>query len=197
MTPWSCYAPTDRLGAHGMTTSRRWIVRILVLLAAVLPLSLIGLYALNPFGARSLDPRERILGYGLYRIPATSMAPNFNEGDIIFVRAGYYTTQRPQRGEVVTALAPGIDGPVLKRIVGLPGETVAIEGGRVLVDGDPLDEPYVSGDSIATPYSREFPSLVVPEGHYFLLGDNRDNSADSRLWGVLARTDLLGKVVGR
>src|SRR5687768_10841277 len=89
-----------------MSKSRRWVVRILVVLAVVLPLSLIGLYALNPFGARSLDPRERVLGYGVYRIPATSMAPNFNKGDIIFVRAGYYTTHLPQRGEVVTAAVP-------------------------------------------------------------------------------------------
>lgn len=180
-----------------MTTSRRWIVRILAIPVVLVPLSLIGLYALNPFGARSLDPRERILGYGVYRIPATSMAPNFNEGDIIFVRAGYYTTHLPQRGEVVTAVAPGIDGVVLKRIVGLPGETVAIENGRVLVDGDPLDEPYVRGDSVATPYSLEFPSLMVPEGHYFLLGDNRDNSSDSRVWGLLPRTELVGRVAGR
>jgi signal peptidase I len=178
-------------------TARRWIVRILAVAAVVLPVTIIALYFLNPFGARSADPRERILGYGVYRVPADSMAPTITRGDILFVRAGYYRTHSPQRGEVATAAAPGIDGPVVKRIVGLPGEMIAILDGRVFVDGKELPELYVSEEARVTPYSQAFPPARVPDSHYFLLGDNRDNSSDSRVWGPVPRSNLHGRVAIR
>lgn len=180
-----------------MTTGRRWVVRILAVLAVALPLSVVSLYFVNPFGARSADPRERILGHGIYRVPATSMAPTINKGDIVLVRAGYYRSHPPRRGEIVTALAPGIEGPVMKRVVALPGEIIAIDSGRLLVNGSAVSEGYVLESNVVTEYSLEFPPTVVPQGHYFLLGDNRDNSADSRLWGALPRADLLGRIAAR
>jgi len=180
-----------------MTKARRWIVRILVVMAVVLPLSLVGLYFLNPFGARSADPRERILGYGVYRIPADSMAPAIVKGQIVFVQAGYYRGHTPERGDIVTAFSPEIRQPILKRIIGLPDETIAISGGQLLVDGHVISESYVSPDNNVSEYSLELPPTRIPAGHYYLLGDNRDNSSDSRIWGALPRADLLGRLAGQ
>jgi signal peptidase I len=180
-----------------MTKARRWIVRTLVVMAVVLPLSLVALYFLNPFGARSSDPRERILGYGIYRIPADSMAPAIVKGQIVFVQAGYYRGHAPRRGDIVTAFSPEIREPILKRVVGLPGETISMSNGRLLIDGRVVSEPYVSPGNNLSEYSLELAPTRIPAGHYYLLGDNRDNSSDSRIWGVLPRGDLLGRLAGQ
>lgn len=180
-----------------MAKANRWIVRGLVILAVVLPLALVGLYFVNPFGARSADPRERILGYGIYRIPADAMAPTIAKGEIVFVQAGYYRRHMPKRGDIVTAFSPEIRQPILKRIVGLPGETIAISAGQLLIDGRAIAEPYVSPGNNASEYSLELPSTRIPAGQYYLLGDNRDNSSDSRIWGTLPREDLLGRLAGQ
>lgn len=174
---------------------RRWIVRILATLAVALPLSAVALYVANPFGARSADPRERILGHGLYRVPGDSMAPEIPAGSVVIVRAGHYTRERPQRGELVTAIAPDMKGYAMKRVIGLPGDVIGMEQGRLHVNGAVLDEPYVLRENATTDYSLELSPVSVPDGHYYLLGDNRDNSADSRMWGPLPREKLAGKLV--
>lgn len=155
------------------------------------------MYAFNPFGARSMDPRQRILGHGLYRVPSSSMLPGIAPGQVLVTRAGYYTRHAPQRGDVVTLLVPEHKGQVwLQRIVGLPGETVRILGGKVHINGTAVHEPYVAPENVSADHSLEFPSTRVPEGHYFLMGDNRDNSMDSRFQPMTRREDITGKVIG-
>jgi signal peptidase I len=121
----------------------------------------------------------------VYVIPSSSMAPALAPGDRIAVdvRPG----SLPKRGEIwVFTMPSGSTG--LKRVVGLPGETVEVAGGRVLVDGAPLDEPYLSG-----PIAYTMPPVRLGPGEFFVLGDNRNNSHDSHAWGPLAARRLIGR----
>jgi signal peptidase I len=123
-----------------MTKLRRWIVRLLMALAVALPLGAIALYAVNPFGANSYDPRQRIIGYGPYRVPSRSMAPTVNPDQIVIMRAGYYSNHEPRRGDIVIFIHQQDGNHWIKRVVGLPGERIAIEDGVVRIDGRELVE---------------------------------------------------------
>jgi len=161
-----------------------------------LPLVAVLMYVLNPFGADSLDPRQRILGHAPYLIPSSSMAPTLVPGEIVLVRAGDHRRRSPQRGDVVIFRSPEDGNAWIQRIVGLPGERVAIIDGVVRVDGQPLREAYVADGRARQPYSRALAERVVPAGHYLLLGDNRDNSLDGRIMGAIGAERLIGRVVG-
>ncbi|MET0718440.1 MAG: signal peptidase I [Pseudoxanthomonas sp.] len=177
-----------------MNKLRRWTVRLLLALAVAIPLAALGMYWINPFGARSYDPRQRLLGYSPYRVPSRSMSPTIEPGQIVIASAGYYHKHSPERGDIVIFLVS--DGNSwIKRVVGLPGERIAIDHGVVRIDGHELDEDYLDPGNVVTGYSLEMPMQEVPENSYFLLGDNRDNSEDARLLGATPRDDLTGKVV--
>jgi len=178
-----------------MTKLRRWIARLLMVLAVAIPLVASAIYFVNPFDAKSYDPRQRILGYGPYRVPARSMAPTVNPDQIVIVRAGYYGSHEPQRGDIVISIQEEDGNHWIQRVVGLPGERIAIEGGVVRINGRELAEEYVAGDNVETDYSREMAVREVPQNAYFLLGDNRDNSEDARFLGATRRELLVGKVV--
>ena len=180
-----------------MARRRNWIAWGLTALAVVLLLIMVAMYALNPFGADSPDPRERIFGYGMYRIPSAAMSPAIEAGQVVFANVGYYGGHGPKRGEIVVLRIPGRGIRVVKRIVALPGETIAIGHDGVEIDGRRLPESYVAAANSMTPYSREMPPFLVPDDTYFVLGDNRDNSEDSRVWGVVGREDLQARVIAR
>jgi signal peptidase I len=94
----------------------------------------------------------------------------------------------PSRGDVVVFKAPqSPERDFIKRIIGLPGERVEIRNGKVFVNGRALAEPYIKD-----PPLYEMPLLVVPEGSYFVLGDHRNNSSDSHVWGVVPRDNIVG-----
>lgn len=122
--------------------------------------------------------------------PADHCTARFN--DRIIANRLAYRFGDPRRGQIVVFHAPahacGIGGTFVKRLIGLPGETVSERRGRVYVDGRPLREPYVD------PRLRDdlTDSWSVPAGHYFMLGDDRANSCDSRTWGAVPRSSLIG-----
>lgn len=120
-----------------------------------------------------------------YAIPSGSMAPALRPGDRIVVEVR--PKSAPKRGEVWVFTAP-TGATAVKRVVGLPGETVEVAGGRVVVDGRPLTEPYLAGP---TPYP--LPPLWLGPDEYFLLGDSRGTSFDSHVWGPLDRRRLVGR----
>jgi len=129
-----------------------------------------------------------------------SMEPNFYNGDYLIIDELSYQFRAPQRGEVVVFKYPNdTTQRYIKRIVGLPGETVAVNSGKVFVyqeDGSPmaLDESVYLPQSTQTQGNTK---ITLSKDEYFVLGDNRSLSADSRAWGTLPEEDLIGRVIFR
>ena len=121
-------------------------------------------------------------------VHGTSMEPNLHTDQRLIMEKVSYRLHPPHRGDIVVIDVDTSDIPLIKRVIGLPGETVEVKNELVYIDGTPLQEPY-----IAEPTSQEFPSTVVPEGHYFVMGDNRNHSNDSRSWGPLPGQDIIGR----
>jgi len=159
---------------------------------------LVALYVLNPLGVASLDPRLRILGIAPFAIPANSMKPTLKAGDHIIASVWPYHLGEPQRGDLVVFLYPRRpEIKYIKRVIGLPGERVAMRGGRVFINGTALNESYVlDRREERKPETTEMEERLIGEGEFFMLGDNRNNSHDSRYWGQVPRSHFLGKASG-
>ena len=124
-----------------------------------------------------------------YKILYSSMEPNLHEGQWVLANKVVYHLHPPRRGDIVILKHP--DNPELsaiKRVIGMPGETVEVKEGTVFIDGETLEEPYQLGQS-----RRSSAPYEVPEDQYFVMGDNRGNSLDSRSWGAIGRRDIIGK----
>jgi signal peptidase I len=162
-----------------------------------------------------------------FQIPSSSMVPTLQVGDYILVNKYTYgirlpvlrtkvvSLNEPQRGDVMVFFPPHMnDTYFIKRVVGLPGDTVSYRNKRIYVNGEPVEQQSLAvmpdgrssyqvglevlGDANhlmqvdARRPSRDF-SVVVKPGHYFMMGDNRDNSSDSRVWGQVPEKDIVGK----
>ena len=128
----------------------------------------------------------------LTRVRSHSMAPTLTDGQLVLTRS-LRSAHAVGRGDLVVLDSPLDPGRlVVKRVVGLPGEKVTLDAGRVSVAGRPLPESYASPSMFRGEYD-------VPPGHYFVLGDNRDASSDSRSWSrpYVPRTAMRGRLVGR
>ena len=126
-----------------------------------------------------------------FRVDGQSMEPNLQNGEYILVNKIDYMIQAPQRGDIIVFRAIPANEPdrdFVKRVIGLPGEKVAVHNGAVFINNRRLSEPY-----IRTPPDYTFPDSVVPPNNYFVLGDNRNNSMDSHMWRWLPREDIVGK----
>ena len=134
-----------------------------------------------------------------FYIPSASMEPTLEKGDRVLVNKLSYDLHDIHRGDIVVFELPpekvGDDGikDLIKRVIGLPGETIETRDGIVYIDGERLDEPYLA-DGVTTD-SPPIEKQVVPEGHIFVMGDNRDNSADSRFAnrGPIPIDDVVGR----
>ncbi|MCL5428252.1 MAG: signal peptidase I [Chloroflexi bacterium] len=127
------------------------------------------------------------------RVDGSSMEPNFHDGDYVIVNRIAYKLGDIQRGDVIVFPFPlDPEDDYIKRVIGLPGDRVAIYGGVLYVNGEPLIEPYIR----EAPRS-DLAELIVPEGYVYVMGDNRNESSDSRSWGPLKIEDVLGKAIFR
>ena len=146
-----------------------------------------------------------------FYIPSESMMPGLRTGDRLVVTKypygwswvspsfhifpptpGRVLGKLPERGDIVIVTPPGTRTDYIKRVIGVPGDQVEINGGRVSVNGQELTEPYVP-DEYRDRTSME--RMTVPPGEYFVLGDHRSSSNDSRTWGTVARHFIYGKAV--
>nr|WP_293159452.1 signal peptidase I [Okeania sp. SIO2C9] len=154
-------------------------------------------------------------------IPSGVMLPTLEINDRLIIDKWSYNFQEPKRGDIVIfmpteALKKLYKDPFIKRIIGLPGETIEVKNGKVYVNNKPLEEKYlasavkpqekVTGNSKyqqtiieVCPPDRRFlsKSITLPENSYIVMGDNRNHSYDSRCWGYVPRSNIFGKVFKR
>lgn len=131
-------------------------------------------------------------------VSGESMEPNLVDREQIIVEKISMTFGEITRGDVVVFNSPEEDKElVIKRVIGIPGDTVMIQNGGIILNGTPLEEPYVKNDTITEGKSklREGVSAKIPPNAYFLLGDNRENSTDSRELGPISNDAVIGKAV--
>jgi len=134
------------------------------------------------FGINSISARVRVDGF--------SMNPTLQNGEYVLVSRLAYKLNIPQRGDIIVFGIPvNQKQDLIKRVIGLPGETVSIQENVVKINGVPLEEPYVAQAPL---YSGEW---VIPEGQLFVLGDNRNASSDSHQWGLLPIDNVIGKAL--
>jgi len=124
-----------------------------------------------------------------YRVVGHSMDPSLENDQFLVVNKLGNRLSDPERGDIIVFRDPRTDErKLIKRIVGLPGEMLEIQDGQVLINDQRLDEGYLARNGS---YSQ--PPLLIPEGEYFVLGDNRSNSSDSHNWGTMPRDRIIGK----
>jgi signal peptidase I len=135
-------------------------------------------------------------------VEGSSMFPRFQTNDFLIVDKISYRFNQPQRGDIIVFRYPFDPATnYVKRVIGLPGDLVRVEGGRVIIENDQnpegfvLIEPYLSpGNTTTLPATSAKTEFLVPEDRYFVLGDNRRASSDSREWGFLPENDVIGRV---
>ena len=180
--------PTEAAGTGGAPPPRRerssawWAFEWLCVIALALVLAL----AVRTFVIQT------------FYIPSGSMEPTLNVGDRILVFKLAYDFSSPAIGDVIVFKAPPTEHcgdpsvtDLVKRIVGLPGETIWSERNTIILNGKPLRQDWPHYRLLLTPITRQ----KIAPNHYFMMGDNHPESCDSRDWGTLPRSDIIGKVV--
>jgi signal peptidase I len=126
-----------------------------------------------------------------YRIPTESMVPTLEIGDRVLANKFVYRFAEPERGDIVVfESVDGEDQTLIKRVVGVEGDEIRVQGGLLFVNGEVQDEPYLNHEAPPTGF---YGPTTVPEAGVFVMGDNRDNSADSRAFGPLPLDNVEGE----
>ncbi len=172
-------APTEAVSplpeAKKRTSGLRWVVEVVVIVATAFVLALlIQQFILKP-----------------YAIPSPSMEPTLVEGDRVLVNRLAYHFRDPQRGDVIVFDPPGHvrgEPPLIKRVVAVGGDTVSVHDGVLWVNGVAQDEPFIKEH----PIIDGFDEVEVKPGYVWAMGDNRNNSGDSRVFGPVTEEDIIG-----
>ena len=141
-----------------------------------------------------------------HQVDGNSMLPNFHDGEFLLTDKLSYRLNVPERGDVIVFSAPptahcpaGLNCDFIKRVIGLPGETISVKNGHVWINGEVTNEPYLNyapithGGTTSGSFLPEGKDMIIPDDKYVVLGDNRLASSDSREWGTINRNDIVGK----
>ncbi len=194
--------------ADDEAAERRGLARTLLEIPILLAIAVVIAFVLKTFVAQA------------YYIPSGSMEPQLDVGDRVVVSKLAYDLHDPRRGDVVVFTSPeassssgddilpvrwakdvlegvGLKQPdddvLIKRVIGLPGETVGGRGGHVFIDGRQLVEPYLPKGLI----TEDFAPVKVPPGHLWVMGDNRNDSRDSHVFGPIKESSVVGRAIGK
>lgn len=135
-----------------------------------------------------------------HKVDGRSMFPNFQDKEYILTDKVTYRRRSAERGEVIVFHAPPpYNSDFIKRVIGLPGETIMVQGGFVFINGKRLDEVYLPNTYTTNEKSflREGVPYKIPVGYYMVFGDNRDFSSDSREWGPISEKSIVGRAFFR
>ena len=126
-------------------------------------------------------------------VDGSSMEPNYHNGDVLKINLVAYLTSEPQRYDVVAIHTPSMD--LIKRIIALPGETVSIDkNGKVLVNGEIIEDPFAKEAIRQDMRGLAADTIILKGNEYFVMGDNRNASTDSRTIGPIQKKQIIGKV---
>ena len=134
--------------------------------------------------------------FTLIRVDGPSMSDTLLDGDTLFVNVLDMRLNGPDRFDVVICKYPNRPDQYVKRVIGLPGDTLAVRGGVLYINDQPIEEPFLS-DARTVRFDKDsnsFGPVKIPEGHYYVMGDNRDDSNDSRSIGMIPEEMFIGKV---
>jgi len=158
-----------------------WAKRFGLLVFEIVKVVLISLAIILPVRLFLVQP---------FYVEGASMEPNFHASDYLIIDELSYRFNDPQRGQVIIFKNPRNHREYfIKRVIGLPGESVEVKAGRVFVDGKELTEAYIKNFSI-----DNYPTVKLADGQYFVMGDNRTNSLDSRQIGPISHDSIIGRV---
>ena len=128
----------------------------------------------------------------IFALEGASMEPTLKDKEYVLVNRSAYLKTIPKRGDIVLLKFPGREQEkYIKRVIGLPGETIKIKDGAVYINNQLLREPYLSFYTLTRPEMEK----TLGEDEFFVMGDNRDNSNDSRIWGSCPKKNLIGKAI--
>jgi signal peptidase I len=162
-----------------MRMRRSLLTVVLVVVACVLLASVVG----------------PTFGFIVARVEGRAMTPTLDNQDRLIVNTWSYVWSSPQRGDIVMMRYPlNPSKSFVKRVIGVGGDVVRIAGGRVFVNDVAIDEPYV--DAAARSHDNSEPQ-TIPAGSFYVLGDRRNNSSDSRDWGLLPQANVVGRITWR
>lgn len=167
----------DAQEQSGPSQDSQSVKRFFIDLLETIVLAVVLFFAINAVSAR-------------VRVDGFSMVPTLQDGEYVLVNRLAYRNNLPERGDIIVFASPqASDLDLIKRVIGLPGDTVRISDGVVQVNGQVLEEPYIAAAPV---YNGEW---GVPEGKLFVLGDNRNDSSDSHAWGLLPVENVIGKAI--
>ena len=144
----------------------------------------------------------RVFVFQAFWIPSASMVPTLSVYDRVLVQKAFFSWHDVREGDIVVFSEPPLDhcggeaGDLVKRVIALPGQTIYSSGNSIYVNGRRLAEPYLPAyDPLGPPIASSQHPYRVPPGEFYMLGDNRSDSCDSRYWGPIEGSTIVGKVV--